>query len=96
MSNPIIAQKSPFITELTEGDKKAWCSCGHSSKQPFCDGAHAKNQTGMKPVLYKCDKSGEYAFCGCKHTKTHLSVMVVTILCDWKKKTFTTKSTKIH
>ncbi len=69
MSNPIIAQKSPYVTNVNEGEKKAWCSCGHSSKQPFCDGAHAKNQTGMKPVLYKCETSGEIAFCGCKHTK---------------------------
>ena len=51
MSEPIIPQKGPYTVDVKEGEKKAWCSCGHSAKQPFCDGAHAKNQTGMKPTM---------------------------------------------
>ncbi len=34
-----IAQKSPFVMELEPGTY-AWCACGHSSKQPYCDGSH--------------------------------------------------------
>jgi len=70
MSISKIAQKFPYIENVNEGEKKAWCSCGFSAKQPYCDGAHAREKTGMKPVLYKCEKSQEVAFCGCKHTKT--------------------------
>ncbi|WCL50913.1 CDGSH iron-sulfur domain-containing protein [Leptospira sp. GIMC2001] len=66
---PIPAQKSPYVLSMEEGSKKMWCSCGYSSSQPFCDGAHAKNETGMKPLKYVCDSSGEVAFCGCKQTK---------------------------
>ncbi len=69
MEIPKIAQKSPYETELKEGDKKAWCSCGYSEKQPFCDGSHSKKETGMKPVIFKCEKSETAYLCGCKHTK---------------------------
>lgn len=69
MSNPKIAQKSPYEVSVNEGEKKAWCTCGHSEKQPFCDGAHARNNTGMKPLLHKCSSTEVVYFCGCKHTK---------------------------
>jgi len=70
MSVPKIAQKSPYEITTQEGQKLAWCSCGHSEKQPFCDGSHARNNTGMKPMIYKCEKSETVYFCGCKHSKT--------------------------
>ncbi len=69
MSEPIIPQKGPYTVDVKEGEKKAWCSCGHSAKQPFCDGAHAKNQTGMKPTMCQIAKTETVYFCGCKHTK---------------------------
>jgi CDGSH-type Zn-finger protein len=70
MSVPKIAQKSPYEITTQEGQKLAWCSCGHSEKQPFCDGSHSRNNTGMKPMIYKCEKSETVYFCGCKHSKT--------------------------
>lgn len=69
MSFPKIAQKSPFPVSLELGQKKAWCSCGASSTQPFCDGSHSKENTGMKPLFYKSEKAEDVFFCGCKHTK---------------------------
>jgi len=69
MAEPKIAQKSPYEFKINEGDKKAWCSCGHSEKQPFCDGSHSRNNTGMKPILLKSEKEDTVYFCGCKHTK---------------------------
>ncbi|MCB1192807.1 MAG: CDGSH iron-sulfur domain-containing protein [Leptospiraceae bacterium] len=65
-----ITQKSPFMETLNEGDKKAWCACGYSEKNPYCDGSHSREQTGMKPVMHKAEKAGKVAFCGCKHTST--------------------------
>ena len=38
-SNPVIADKMPAVVKLEAGDYW-WCSCGKSSKQPFCDGSH--------------------------------------------------------
>ncbi|MCZ6589710.1 MAG: CDGSH iron-sulfur domain-containing protein, partial [Alphaproteobacteria bacterium] len=35
----VIAQKKPIGIELVEGEKYAWCACGRSNKQPFCDGS---------------------------------------------------------
>jgi len=69
MSEPIIPQKGPYAVDVKEGEKKAWCICGHSAKQPFCDGAHARNQTGMKPVMCQIAQTETVYFCGCKHTK---------------------------
>ena len=34
---PVIADKMPAVMKLEAGEYW-WCSCGKSSKQPFCDG----------------------------------------------------------
>ena len=65
---PKIAQKSPYVQDEKLGTKRAWCSCGLSSKQPFCDGTHAKENTGMTPVVCEVEKDGKVAWCGCKHS----------------------------
>jgi CDGSH-type Zn-finger protein len=67
MSEPIIAQKTPYVVEVEAGKTYAWCACGRSKKQPFCDGSHAG--TGITPVAWKAEASGVKAFCGCKKTK---------------------------
>jgi CDGSH-type Zn-finger protein len=36
---PVIADKMPAVIKLEAGEYW-WCSCGKSSKQPFCDGSH--------------------------------------------------------
>ena len=36
MTKPICTQKSPYVL-TAEKKKYAWCSCGKSEKQPFCD-----------------------------------------------------------
>ncbi|MBU42084.1 MAG: cytochrome C551 [Spirochaetaceae bacterium] len=66
---PAIPQKKPYVLEGEEGEKKAWCSCGLSEKQPFCDGSHSRQGTGMSPKIVVCEKSGKFAWCGCKRTK---------------------------
>ena len=40
MSEPVIAQKSPYAVEVEAGKSYWWCTCGKSAKQPFCDGSH--------------------------------------------------------
>ncbi len=66
MTEPIPAQKSPFSAELVDGKKYAWCACGRSSKQPFCDGSHAG--TGLRPVVFQAEESKTAWMCGCKAT----------------------------
>ena len=66
MSKPTIAQKGPFAVELVQGKKYAWCACGRSSDQPFCDGSH--KGTGLSPRLFTAEESKTAYLCGCKHT----------------------------
>ena len=67
MSTPKIAQKSPYAVELVEGKRYAWCTCGESANQPFCDGAHSG--TGFKPMVFTAEATETAYLCGCKATK---------------------------
>lgn len=64
MEKPTIAQKSPIPVEVEAGKTYFWCSCGKSSKQPFCDGSH--KDTGFTPMAWKADESAKKFFCACK------------------------------
>lgn len=64
---PKIAQKMPYVMELEPGNY-AWCACGQSANQPFCDGTHAG--TGITPVVFNVEEKKTVALCGCKHTKS--------------------------
>ena len=57
------ARNAPFVMTVKPG-KYAWCSCGQSKKQPFCDGSHS--DTGMYPVLTVIEEEKQVAWCGCK------------------------------
>jgi CDGSH-type Zn-finger protein len=68
MVDRVVAQKAPYIVDVEAGKSYAWCSCGRSNAQPFCDGSH--KGTGFAPTIHKAEKDGKVAFCGCKHAKT--------------------------
>ena len=40
MTEPERPQLSPYQVELEARKRYAWCRCGRSQKQPFCDGSH--------------------------------------------------------
>jgi CDGSH iron-sulfur domain-containing protein 3 len=67
MSQPVVAQKSPYGVEVVAGRSYWWCACGQSARQPLCDGSH--KGTEFTPVEYKADADKTVWFCGCKHTK---------------------------
>ncbi|MCB9398154.1 MAG: CDGSH iron-sulfur domain-containing protein [Acidobacteria bacterium] len=69
MSQVQIAQKEPYAVTIEAGKKYAWCACGRSAKQPYCDGAH--KGTNILPVLFEAESSETVYLCGCKHTKGH-------------------------
>jgi len=46
----------------------AWCACGESEKQPYCDGSHARKNTGMRPIRVTIDVAKKVAWCGCKES----------------------------
>ncbi|MGH7738772.1 MAG: CDGSH iron-sulfur domain-containing protein [bacterium] len=68
MSEAHIAAKQPAAVNLEAGKTYAWCACGHSQKQPFCDGSHAAH--GFKPLVFKAEETKTVHLCQCKHTKT--------------------------
>ncbi len=61
---PVVAQKGPYQVTLEAGKAYFWCTCGHSQKQPYCDGAH--KTTTMKPQRFEAKESGTFNLCGCK------------------------------
>jgi CDGSH iron-sulfur domain-containing protein 3 len=67
MTDAVIAQRSPFPAEVEAGKKYAWCRCGRSATQPYCDGSH--KGTGLSPVIFVAEKTETVWLCGCKHTK---------------------------
>lgn len=67
MTEPRVAQRSPYLVELTAGDY-SWCACGRSKRQPFCDGSH--QGTGLAPVKFTIGRERETVWlCGCKRSK---------------------------
>lgn len=63
---PIPAQLGPYQVELEEGKNYAWCRCGRSKNQPFCDGSH--KGTGIEPLVFKAERTETVNLCGCKQT----------------------------
>ncbi len=61
-----VAAKTPIPVELEAGKTYAWCTCGHSTKQPFCDGSH--KETDFTPLVFTAEESKTAYFCTCKQT----------------------------
>ena len=67
MSENQRAGDAPIGIDVLEGKSYYWCSCGKSSKQPFCDGSH--EGTEFLPLKVKLDEEKDVFFCGCKMSK---------------------------
>lgn len=79
MSKPIIANNKPARVTLKKGESYAFCACGRSKSQPFCDGSHVG--TGFKPKSFSAEEDGEAYLCACKHSAN-------TPFCDGTHKQF--------
>lgn len=66
MKNSKVAGESPMMVNLESDKTYAWCACGHSSNQPWCDGSHKGR--GISPVIFKSDENRKAAMCMCKQT----------------------------
>jgi CDGSH-type Zn-finger protein len=67
MPQPLIPLRAPLVIDTAPGSY-AWCTCGRSAGQPFCDGAHG--ETGFTPQTVSVEAQRRLAWCACKHTKT--------------------------
>ena len=65
---PVVAQKSPCKVDLLATYRYAWCACGLSKYQPFCDGSHTMSTGGFKPVIFNQERDETVSLCACKHT----------------------------
>ena len=63
-----IAGKAPKLIELEKDKIYAWCACGKSSNQPFCDGSHQGSV--FSPKVFKAEGVKMAALCMCKQTAT--------------------------
>lgn len=66
MSQPVIADNKPQKVRLEKGKEYAWCVCGRSDDQPFCDGSH--QGTGFSPKVFVAEADDDAVLCQCKQT----------------------------
>ena len=67
MIKPHSPKKGPYKVAVVRGKTYFWCSCGLSSKQPFCDGTH-KTEGKFRSLKFIASENEELFFCGCKLT----------------------------
>ena len=67
MDKPKIAGTSPIRISLEAGKKYAWCTCGLSENQPWCNGAHKSTTFTPQVFVQEADKTA--GICTCKMTK---------------------------
>lgn len=63
---PAIAGRSPIKVQLEEGKNYAFCTCGLSENQPFCNGAH--KGSSFTPFKFTAAATEEIWMCLCKRT----------------------------
>jgi CDGSH-type Zn-finger protein len=68
MDKPTIKDTKPITVLLEEGKHYAWCACGNTKREVFCDGSHKKTD-GLEPVIFKALETKERKLCQCKQTK---------------------------
>ncbi len=67
MNKAKVAGSSPQMEQLESGKTYAWCACGQSTNQPWCNGAHKGSD--FSPNLFKAEGGKAAAMCMCKQTK---------------------------
>jgi CDGSH-type Zn-finger protein len=63
---PTIAAKTPIPVELEAGKTYAYCTCGLSDNQPFCNGSH--KGSAFSPKIFQAEETKTAYMCRCKQT----------------------------
>lgn len=63
-----VAQKGPTKVKLEAGKEYAWCSCGTSTTEPFCD-MLSHVGSSLDGVIIPVPETKEYNLCSCKQTR---------------------------
>lgn len=67
MAKGEVAANAPIAVEVEAGKSYFWCTCGKSSNQPLCDGAHKGSE--FAPMKWTAEEDGKKFFCACKQTE---------------------------
>uniref|UniRef100_UPI003AAA6115 CDGSH iron-sulfur domain-containing protein 3, mitochondrial-like n=1 Tax=Centroberyx gerrardi TaxID=166262 RepID=UPI003AAA6115 len=91
-AQPAVAARLPYRVKVSAGKRYAWCTCGHSKKQPFCDGAHKTKAPSIAPLRFTPDRDRTVTLCACKQTGnapycdgTHFKVIFRDLVTSVKK-----------
>lgn len=68
MENNTRGGNAPVKCELETDKNYAWCTCGHSENQPFCNGSH-KAKKATAPMVFSVEEEKTAYLCTCKQTK---------------------------
>ena len=60
--------KAPQKVRLEAGKTYAWCACGNSKRQPWCDGSHKRTGNSLRPVVFTAKQDKEVMLCLCRQT----------------------------
>ncbi len=55
------------MVQLEKGGTYAWCSCGKSNNQPWCNGAHKGSE--FSPTVFIAKETKTVSMCMCKQTE---------------------------
>ena len=66
MDKPKVGGTSPIRHTLEAGKKYAYCTCGASENQPWCNGAH--KGTSFTPMVFTQEVEKTAGICTCKMT----------------------------
>ena len=66
MSDVKRAGDGPIKVDLEADETYAYCTCGQSANQPFCDGAHRGSD--FRSLIFKAEEDGVHFLCACKST----------------------------
>ena len=65
MPEPAIGGRRPAVLDLEAGNY-AWCACGMSKNQPWCDGSHRGSE--FSPIKFELAEAKRCAMCTCKRS----------------------------
>ena len=60
-------KKKPFVINVKAGDTRAFCGCGLSEDEPYCDGTHIQTHDAPYIITFHEDKT--IYICGCLRSK---------------------------
>ena len=66
MDKAKVAGKAPLGVDAVKGKNYAWCTCGLSDNQPYCNGSH--KGTSFAPKICVEDEDKKVFLCTCKQT----------------------------